>query len=142
MDRLVLLAVVVVATLVLGLWWSRRQGVVRAVRPVAADDAFAAWHGTGVEPAGAVFVQFSAAVCSPCRQTARVLGALAAEVDDVAHVELDVDDHPDLVRRHGVLRTPTVLVLDRTGTEVARSSGAMSPRQAREALALATTGAR
>ena len=42
----------------------------------------------------------------------------------VTHVEVDAESHLDLVRRLGILRTPTTLVLDPTGCEVARASGA------------------
>jgi thioredoxin-like negative regulator of GroEL len=45
-----------------------------------------------------------------------------------------VDDHLDLVRKLGVLRTPTVLVVDDGGREVARMSGVVSDTQARQAL--------
>jgi hypothetical protein len=56
------------------------------------------------------------------------------------HTELDVEAHPDLVRAAHVFHTPTVVVLDGAGTEVARSSGAMTPIQARTALAVAVPG--
>ena len=41
----------------------------------------------------------------------------------VAHVEIDAEHHLELVRRVGVLRTPTTLVLDAQGREVARAGG-------------------
>ena len=40
------------------------------------------------------------------------------------HVEVDAEQHLDLVRRVGVLRTPTTLVLDAEGREVSRAAGA------------------
>lgn len=83
----------------------------------------------------ATFVQFSSAVCSPCRHVARVLTALSVGDDDVAHIELDVALHPDLVRTYGVLRTPTVLLVGADGTIHGRATGAMTAAQAREALA-------
>ena len=46
------------------------------------------------------------------------------------------DDHLDLVLAFGILRTPTVLVLDAAGRETARASGAMSREQADAALAV------
>src|SRR6478735_1595790 len=82
----VVLVVVLVATVALGVWWQRRQGVVRtgARRAAgarvpggsAADDARPAvdWAARGVELGPRrTFVQFSAQVCAPCRATARVL---------------------------------------------------------------------
>ena len=72
----------------------------------------------------ATLLQFSSAFCAPCRATRRVLGDVAAIVPGVRHVEVDAEHHLDLVRRLGVLRTPTTLVLDSAGREVSRAGGA------------------
>ncbi|WP_407320472.1 thioredoxin family protein [Isoptericola halotolerans] len=138
----VVLGALVALTVVVGLVWRHRQGRVR-VGATSGATASAPWDADlaalGAAPgARATFVQFSAAVCAPCRATARALGELVAVHPDVAHVEIDVEDHLDLVLRAGVLRTPTVLVLDAAGSEVARASGAMTPAQARAALDAAT----
>jgi hypothetical protein len=50
-------------------------------------------------------------------------------------VELDAEQHLDLVRRIGVTRTPTTLVLDGTGREVTRAAGAPRKEQVLAALA-------
>lgn len=76
----------------------------------------------------ATLVQFSSAFCAPCRATRRVLGEVAAMVPGVRHVEIDAEARLDLVRRLGVLRTPTVLVLDAGGRVVRRAAG--QPRKA------------
>lgn len=49
-------------------------------------------------------------------------------VPGVSHVELDAEDHLDLVRELGILKTPTVLVLDADGRIVRRATG--QPRKA------------
>jgi thiol-disulfide isomerase/thioredoxin len=85
----------------------------------------------------ATLLQFSSAFCAPCRATRRVLADVADSVPGVAHVEIDAEHHLDLVRRVGVLRTPTTLVLDARGVEVARAAGA--PR--REQVLAAVAGA-
>jgi thiol-disulfide isomerase/thioredoxin len=85
----------------------------------------------------ATLVQFSSAFCAPCRATRRVLGEVAAMVDGVRHVEIDAESRLDLVRRLGVLRTPTVLVLDEGGRIVRRGSG--QPRKADVIAALGAT---
>lgn len=74
----------------------------------------------------ATLLQFSTAFCAPCRATRRTLEEVARIVPGVAHVEVDAEHHLDLVRRVGILRTPTTLVLNATGTEVSRASGAPS----------------
>ncbi|MER7981068.1 thioredoxin family protein [Streptomyces sp. NPDC095817] len=76
----------------------------------------------------ATLVQFSSAFCSPCRATRRVLGEVADMVPGVTHVEIDAEDHLDLVRDLGILKTPTVLVLDADGRIVRRATG--QPRKA------------
>ncbi|MFD5714603.1 TlpA family protein disulfide reductase [Streptomyces pharetrae] len=76
----------------------------------------------------ATLVQFSSAFCAPCRATRRVLGEVAGMVPGVRHVEIDAEARLDLVRRLGVLRTPTVLVLDAGGRVVRRAAG--QPRKA------------
>jgi hypothetical protein len=53
-----------------------------------------------------------------------VLTDVAGIVPGVAHVEIDAEHHLDLVRRLGVTRTPTTLLLDASGREVSRASGA------------------
>jgi thiol-disulfide isomerase/thioredoxin len=77
----------------------------------------------------ATLVQFSSAFCAPCRATRRVLGDVAQTVPGVVHHEIDAEHHLDLVRRLKVLRTPTTLVLDDRGVEVARASGAPTKAQ-------------
>jgi thiol-disulfide isomerase/thioredoxin len=77
----------------------------------------------------ATLLQFSSAFCAPCRATRRVLEDVARIVPGVRHLEVDAEHHLELVRRLGILRTPTTLVLDRSGREVSRASGAPS-RQA------------
>ncbi|MBC7372773.1 MAG: thioredoxin family protein [Frankiales bacterium] len=76
----------------------------------------------------ATLLQFSSAFCAPCRATRRILAEVAGMVEGVAHVEVDAEHHLDLVRRLGILKTPTTLVLDARGTEVKRASG--QPRKA------------
>lgn len=130
---IVLLAGVVGMTALLGVLWSRRQGTVRG--PRAVGESAAGWLPAGADLGSrATFVQFSAQVCAACRSTSRVLSGMAAG-DGVVHHELDVEDDLALTGRLGVLRTPTVLVLDPDGVEVARMSGGVTPAQAREALA-------
>lgn len=76
----------------------------------------------------ATLVQFSSAFCAPCRATRRVLGEVAGMVPGVSHVEIDAEDQLDLVRDLGILKTPTVLVLDADGRIVRRATG--QPRKA------------
>ncbi|GEL93932.1 thioredoxin family protein [Cellulomonas composti] len=148
---LLVVALLAVATLV-GLWWRSRNGRYSAVPPdvvraaEAYDEGAADAHDEGrddrLRPAElgialgsvATFVQLSSEVCAPCRRTHAVLAELAAHEPGVSHVELDVAQHLDLVRRFHVMRTPTVLVLDPSGVVVGRMSGATDRRHAHHAL--------
>lgn len=155
--RLVLVVAVLAAAVLVGLAWQRRNGRFTAVPTAvrAAAEEAAGSHGQdggpgadrddglerltraelGVEPGvRATFVQLSSEVCTPCRRTHAVLADLAAQEDGVRHVDLDVAQHLDLVRRFDVMRTPTVLLLDGAGVVVGRMSGATDRRQALAAL--------
>lgn len=88
------------------------------------DDLRPALTGLGaVAGERATLLQFSSAFCAPCRATRRVLAGVAAQVPGVAHVEVDAEQHLELVRRLGIARTPTTLVLGSDGREVRRAVG-------------------
>ena len=55
----------------------------------------------------------------------------------VVHVEVDAEQHLEAVRTLGVLRTPTTLILDARGAEIARASGAPRKEQVLSALGAA-----
>ena len=85
----------------------------------------------------ATLLQFSSAFCAPCRATRRTLAEVAAAVPGVVHVEVDAEHHLEAVRTLGVLRTPTTLILDARGAEIARASGAPRKEQVLAALGAA-----
>ena len=123
----VLLAVLALSTAA-GLVHRARSGRVRettsdqaGLRDVLAE--------LGAEPGErATLLQFSSAFCAPCRATRRILGEVAELVPGVVHVEVDAEQHLDLVRRLDIRKTPTTLVLDAAQREVKRASG--QPRKA------------
>ena len=145
--RVALVVVVLGLAVVLGYVWRSRNGRFTAVDPAllaasGADPAHDETAGGRLSPseigaslgARATFLQLSSEVCTPCRRTHAVLSAIAGERHDVSHVELDVAERLDLVRRFDVMRTPTVLLLDGSGAVVGRMSGATDRRQALDAL--------
>lgn len=144
LARALLVVAVLGVAVLLGQGWRSRNGrftpvpgrVLEAVgrpEPPHADRLTAADLGAPLG-ARATFLQLSSEVCAPCRRTHSVLSALAAERHDVSHVDLDVADRLDLVRRFDVMRTPTILVLDGSGAVVGRMSGSTDRRQALDAL--------
>ncbi|TAL25432.1 MAG: thioredoxin, partial [Frankiales bacterium] len=116
---LILLAVLALST-ALGLLHKARNGRIRetsdtdSLHPVLRELA----HAPGER---ATLVQFSSAFCAPCRATRRILSEVVELVPGVAHVEVDAEQHLELVRRLDIRKTPTTLVLDAAGREVRRA---------------------
>ena len=143
--------------LAVGLWRAATDGRFRGTHEVRgsvrrSSEAETTGRSSGVETApGAALVaevggtlgeratllQFSSAFCAPCRATRRILADVAQVVPGVTHVEVDAEHHLEAVRRLGVLRTPTTIVLGADGTEVTRAAGA--PRKEQVLAALAAT---
>ena len=113
----------VVASTALGLVWRTRQG-----RIARADGStvirVADIPGIPRLGPGATLLQFSTDVCAPCAATHTLLDTLAAERDDVTHIDLDLTARPDLASRFHIMQTPTTLILDRRGAVRARIGGA------------------
>ena len=157
------LVAAVVLALAVGLWRAATDGrfrgthAVRGAAPVGSPDSSPESNPDAVEPPAepvetpvgaevvaevgatlgerATLLQFSSAFCAPCRATRRVLTEVAELVPGVAHVEVDAEHHLEAVRRLGVLRTPTTLVLGPDGAEVTRAAGAPRKEQVLSALA-------
>ncbi|MFC5247075.1 TlpA family protein disulfide reductase [Streptomyces nigrescens] len=135
MTGLMVCIAVLAAASAFGVWHRRRNGrlTVRERDDTARLGAAEIGAALGER---ATLLQFSSAFCQPCRATRRTLTEVAGMVEGVAHVEIDAEDHLDLVRGLNVLRTPTVLVLDAQGAIVRRASG-----QPRKADVIAALGA-
>ncbi|MCX4572825.1 thioredoxin family protein [Streptomyces sp. NBC_01571] len=127
MSGLVVCLLVLAAASGYGLLHRRRSGRVRVRGRDGGKRLGAAELGEGLGER-ATLVQFSSAFCAPCRATRRVLAEVAGLVPGVSHVEIDAEDHLDLVRELDILKTPTVLVLDAEGRIVRRATG--QPRKA------------
>lgn len=133
-QSVILLALL--GTSALGWWLVRRRDGRFRKRTAGTDADRLTADDLGHEPAGrATFVLISSATCSTCHQVRRVLSQVTGDVDGVVSVEIGAEGHMDLVRRLGVLRTPTVLLLDGAGVVRSRTSGPLHPEQARAALA-------
>lgn len=138
MTGVVVVLVALVVATIFGLWRAHRDGVVRRVaatpaqdddRPLLSSDELGQELG-----ARATLVQFSSAFCQPCRAARGTLSHVAGTVDGVEHVEVDTENNLHLVRRLGISRTPTTLVLDGRGHEVGRATGVPRPDDVRAAL--------
>jgi len=127
MTGLVVCVVVLAMASAYGVLHRRRSGRVRVRGRDGGKLLGAAELGEGLGER-ATLVQFSSAFCAPCRATRRLLTEVAELVPGVSHVEIDAEEHLDLVRELDILKTPTVLVLDADGRIVRRATG--QPRKA------------
>lgn len=132
---LVLVTALVVAT-VLGVGLRVRAGRVRRPSAAAVPSGWALAAATPARGDRVLLLQLSSPVCTPCRQTAAQLDALAGERPGLRHVEIDVAATPEAARALHVMRTPTTIAFDRDGRELLRVAGV--PRRAELLDALGT----
>ncbi|MEN9716439.1 MAG: hypothetical protein RLZZ483_414 [Actinomycetota bacterium] len=74
-------------------------------------------------PPQVTFLQFSSEFCQPCRVTTKLLDEVTNSFPAICHIELDVVEHMDLVKTYGITRTPTTLIIDKSGTVHFRATG-------------------
>ncbi|MET7635315.1 TlpA family protein disulfide reductase [Streptomyces sp. NPDC001773] len=127
MTGLVVCVAVLVLASIFGVVQAARSGRLRS-RPTDGAVRLSAAEIGAAMGERVTLLQFSTAVCQPCRATRRMLAQVAATVPGAVHVEIDAEARLELVRRLEILRTPTVFVLDPTGRVVGRASG--QPRRA------------
>ncbi|ATA27744.1 thioredoxin [Mycobacterium lepraemurium] len=134
MTTLVVILAVLAAATLAGWLLTRRSGRIREIdagpRRDTGDDVAA----LGLSRDGPTVVHFSAPWCGPCDRVRRVVAQVCADLGGVAHVEIDLDAHPDTARRYAVLSLPTTLIFDADGRQRYRSSGVPGAADLRSAL--------
>ncbi len=76
-----------------------------------------------------VLVDFWAEWCAPCRAVAPILEEIATEESDRLRIaKLNVDEHPDIPQRFGIMSIPTLMLFAK-GEEKARMVGARAKEQ-------------
>lgn len=125
-------------TLVFGAYRHLTDGKAKAVATGQQETLTAAELGQDLG-AAQTFVQFSSEVCSACRSTARTLQDLSAQQPGVSHIELLAENNLHLVERFNITRTPTVLVLDASGTVRQRIVGGVRNNEAPKLLLSVTS---
>ena len=114
-----------------GMWYQRSRGVIKAKNKAGIITTEMIGGALGSR---ATLVQFSSAFCTPCRATRVLLQDIVSSMPDVVHVDIDAEDHLELVRELNILSTPTTLILNSTGHEVGRAVGAPKREQVINAL--------
>ena len=75
-----------------------------------------------------VLVDFWASWCGPCKMLSPVIEEISEERSDIKVGKVNIDEHPELAQKYGVMSIPTVLVL-KNGEEVNKSVGVV-PKKA------------
>jgi thiol-disulfide isomerase/thioredoxin len=133
MTRAAVLLAVIAVTLAAAALWRARNGRLRPARRRAPSVA-TPLALLGHEPGPPTLVQFTGPDCAQCDLAADVLEDVAGQVGGVRVLTVDAADRLDVATALGVRRVPTVLVLDRTGTETARAGGVPRPDELLDAL--------
>ena len=111
---------------------TRRSGRIREIQLTSGQDADTA--DLGLSRTGPTIVHFSAPWCGPCDRVRRLVEQVCDDLNDVAHVEVDLDANPEVGRRFSVLSLPTTLVFDVYGQQRYRASGVPKAADLRSAL--------
>ncbi|MBA0124407.1 thioredoxin family protein [Haloechinothrix sp. YIM 98757] len=128
MTGLVITLVIFAVGIAIGLVLRARDGSIRLTRPGSARSSAAADLPApvvrAIDPESRItLVQLSSAACAPCRQAHARLSAVAERSPDLHHAAIDITEQPGVGSALGVLRTPTTVAYDSTGTEVLRVTG-------------------
>ncbi|MDT5226688.1 MAG: hypothetical protein QOE12_764 [Mycobacterium sp.] len=132
-SALVALVAALAVAAVIGWLMTRRAGQVQATDSKAADDVDTS--DLGLSPDGPTVVHFSASWCGPCIQVRRVVDQVCNDLDQVAHVEIDIDANPGPARQLSVLSLPTTFIFDADGRQRYRTAGVPKADDLRSALA-------
>jgi thiol-disulfide isomerase/thioredoxin len=132
-SALVAVVAALAAAAIIGWLMTRQAGRVHATDPTASDDVDTS--DLGLSPDGPTVVHFSASWCGPCTQVRRVVDQVCDDLDQVAHVEIDMDANPGAARRLSVMSLPTTFVFDADGRQRYRTAGVPKADDLRSALA-------
>ncbi len=132
--RAVAVVAVLVAALVVGRWWQRRDGEVRSGGEGRVREDHLDALGLDLHTADAGAVLLGSPTCTPCESVKQVLHQLSTERAGFRWVYADAADHLGLTEEHRVRRVPTLLVVEPGGRILARTSGVPRSDELRRVL--------
>jgi thiol-disulfide isomerase/thioredoxin len=132
-SAIVAVVAALAAAAIIGWLMNRRAGEVQATDPKTSDHVDTSDLGLSAD--GPTVVHFSASWCGPCAQVRRVVDQVCDDLDQVAHVEIDMDANPGAARRLSVLSLPTTFIFDADGRQRYRTAGVPKADDLRSALA-------
>lgn len=121
MNNIYLLAVVLLIAALLGLGLRVNQGLIKRAKkhPNFSVD----FNKFGNLGSLGTLIQFSTEYCSNCPASKTILREISVTNPAIKFIEIDAQENFELAKKLSVLATPTVLILDEAGDEIARFSG-------------------
>jgi thioredoxin-related protein len=120
MESLLPLLLLISLTSVIGLTLRAKRGVIKkGSRLKISEGEFGGKYGSRL-----TILQFSTTLCSECRTAKAIVKDIVKDSKDITYIEVDAESNLDLVRRVDIRSTPTTILLDSKGFEIARAKGA------------------
>ena len=126
MNSIWLLGVVLLIASAAGVWLKTVQGQIKRAKSHQnyADD-FSAF---GILGQRATLIQFSTQFCSTCPGSKKILNQIASDDLTIGFIEIDAEQNIELAKKLSILSTPTILITDHAGEELARITGKPSKK--------------
>lgn len=121
MNNIYLLAAILLIAVLLGLGIKVNQGLIKRAKkhPNFSLD----FNKFGSLGSLGTLIQFSTEYCAICPASKRILNEISSTNPAINFIEIDAEENFELAKKLSVLATPTVLILDDAGDEIARFSG-------------------